>query len=383
MEFIDPRTFLLVANLFGILCAFVLWVQARSFPDDIQGLRDWARAVVLIGCASGLASMRGHLPDLLSIVGASTLLLCGQLLLIVGLQRYAGQPPTWRPALDAIGAVLFLILWLTYGSPHYQGRLLIMGLAHIGLFSFGAVLAWQARPAGFGNRFLAGFFVLGVIVALWRIATLPTSVAQSDDTFDHNLIQQAYLAMFSLGVLGLSIGFILLANERLRVELEFLATRDPMTSALNRRAFFARANIEWARSQRARRPLAAIASDIDFFKKVNDTHGHHVGDLVIKDFARRAGEQLRLPDTLARFGGEEFVILLPETGLAEAKKVAERIRREIENRRDPELPAYTISLGVAACFASETDRPDLENLLTAADEALYRAKQSGRNRVVG
>lgn len=383
MEFIDPRTFLLVANLFGILCAFVLWVQARSFPDDIQGLRDWARAVVLIGCASGLASMRGHLPDLLSIVGASALLLCGQLLLIVGLQRYAGQPPTWRPALDAIGAVLFLILWLTYGSPHYQGRLLIMGLAHIGLFSFGAVLAWQARPAGFGNRFLAGFFVLGVIVALWRIATLPTSVAQSDDTFDHNLIQQAYLAMFSLGVLGLSIGFILLANERLRVELEFLATRDPMTGALNRRAFFARANIEWARSQRARRPLAAIASDIDFFKKVNDTYGHHVGDLVIKDFARRAGEQLRLPDTLARFGGEEFVILLPETGLAEAKKVAERIRREIENRRDPELPAYTVSLGVAACFASETDRPDLENLLTAADEALYRAKQSGRNRVVG
>ena len=383
MEFIDPRTFLLVANLFGILCAFVLWVQARSFPDDIQGLRDWARAVVLIGCASGLASMRGHLPDLLSIVGASALLLFGQLLLIIGLQRYAGQPATWRPALDAIGAVLLLILWLTYGSSHYQGRLLIMGLAHIGLFSFGALLAWQARPAGFGNRFLAGFFVLGVVVALWRIATLPTNVAQSDDTFDHNLIQQVYLAMFSLGVLGLSIGFILLANERLRVELEFLATRDPMTGALNRRAFFARANIEWARSQRARRPLAAIASDIDFFKKVNDTYGHHVGDLVIKDFSRRAGEQLRLPDTLARFGGEEFVILLPETGLAEAKKVAERIRREIEQQRDPALPAYTVSLGVAACFASEGDRPDLENLLTAADEALYRAKQSGRNRVIG
>ena len=92
---------------------------------------------------------------------------------------------------------------------------------------------------------------------------------------------------------------------------------------------------------------------------------------------------LRLPDTLARFGGEEFVILLPETGLAEAKKVAERIRREIEQQRDPALPAYTVSLGVAACFASEGDRPDLENLLTAADEALYRAKQSGRNRVIG
>jgi len=173
LAFIDPRTFLLVANLFGILCAFVLWVQARSFPDDIQGLRDWARGVILIGCASGLASMRGHLPDLLGIVGASGLLLVGQLWLIVGLQRYAGQAPSWRPALDAIAAVLLLIVWLTYGSPHYQARLLIMGLAHIGLFSFGALLAWRARPAAFGHRFLAGCFVLGVVIALWRIATLP------------------------------------------------------------------------------------------------------------------------------------------------------------------------------------------------------------------
>jgi hypothetical protein len=99
-ELVDPRTFLLVANLLGFFCALVLWVQRRSFPDDIKGLGDWAAAVVLIGIASGLSSMRGLVSDFLSIVIASAALLLGQLLLIVGLQRYSGKIPSWRPALE-------------------------------------------------------------------------------------------------------------------------------------------------------------------------------------------------------------------------------------------------------------------------------------------
>ena len=380
-ELIDPRTFLLVANLLGMFCALVLWVQARSFPGDIEGLNHWAMAGVLIGSASGLASMRGILPDLLAIVVASGALLLGQFLLIIGLQRYSGQQPRWRPALDGIAAVVILTLWLTYGSHSYQGRIFIMCLAHTGLFSVGAVLAWRAKPTGFGSRFLFAFFMLGVAVAVWRITTLTTAADQTDDIFDRNLIQQAYLGMFSLGVLGLSVGFILLTNERLRSELEFMATRDPMTGAFNRRAFFARAAVEWSRGMRAHRPLAVITSDIDFFKKVNDKHGHHVGDLVIKDFTARAAQMLRLPDILARFGGEEFVILLPDTGIAEARNVAERIRREIETHRNKALPAYTVSLGLSVTQGDAGQAADMEALIAEADAALYRAKQRGRNRV--
>lgn len=380
-ELIDPRTFLLVANLLGMFCALVLWVQARSFPDDIEGLGDWALAVVLIGSASGLASLRGILPDVLAIVAASGALLLGQFLLIVGLQRFSGQQPKWRPALDVIGAVVIMTIWLTYGSHNYQGRIFVMALAHIGLFSAGAVLAWRAKPTGFGSRFLCVFFLLGVAVAVWRLTTLTIAVDQSDEVFDHNLIQQVYLGMFSLGVLGLSVGFILLTNERLRSELEFMATRDPMTGAFNRRAFFARAEVEWARSLRAHRPLAALTSDIDFFKKVNDKYGHHVGDLVIKDFTVRAAQMLRLPDVLARFGGEEFVILLPDTGIDEARNVAERIRREIETQRSKDLPAYTVSIGLSVAQGDSGQAADIEALIAEADAALYRAKQGGRNRV--
>jgi diguanylate cyclase (GGDEF)-like protein len=381
MEFVDPRTFLVVANLLGMLCALVLWVQAKSFPPDIEGLRDWALAVVLISCASGLASLRGVLHDGIAIVAASGLLLLGQLLLIIGLQRYNGRTPVWRPTLDVIGAILVVIAWLTFGSHSYQGRIFIMSLAHIGFFSYGALLAWRAAPHAFGSRFLVAAFVLGAAVAAWRLATLTTAAGESDALFDRNLIQQVYLGVFSLGVLGLSIGFILLANERLRVELEFMATRDPMTGALNRRAFFARAAVEWARIARSHRPLAVITSDIDFFKKVNDTHGHHVGDLVIKDYARRAAGMLRMPDILARFGGEEFVILLPDTDLDSACHVAERIRQEIETHRDKKLPRYTVSLGVAVTQGQPGQAADVEALIAAADAALYRAKQGGRNRV--
>ncbi len=381
MELINPRTFLVIANLLGMLCALVLWVQARSFPDDIEGLRDWAKGVFLIGLAAGLASLRNVLPDAISIILASGMLLLGQFLLVIGLLRYSGRKASWRPTLDTIGGMLIVIAGLTYGTHSYQGRIFIMALAHIAFFSYGAFLAWRAEPKGFGNRFLSVMFLLGVAVAVWRLTTLPIAIDDSDEIFDYNLVQQVYLGMFSLGVLGLSIGFILLANERLRVELEFMATRDPMTHAFNRRAFFSRATIEWARSMRSNRPLAVITSDIDFFKKVNDNYGHHIGDLVIKDYAQRSAQMLRLPDILARFGGEEFVILLPETDLAEARQVAERIRREVETHRDKALPAYTVSLGVAVTHGNAGDAADMEALIAEADAALYRAKQRGRNRV--
>ncbi|MDX9993997.1 MAG: GGDEF domain-containing protein [Rhodocyclaceae bacterium] len=380
-ELLDPRTFLVVANLLGLLCALVLWVQARSFPPDIEGLRDWALAVVLIGSAAGLASLRGVIHDGFAIVVASGLLLLGQWLLIVGLQRYNGRAPVWRPTLDVIGAVLVLIAWLTFGSHSYQGRTFIMSLAHISVFSYGALLAWRAQPHGFGSRFLTVAFLLGAAVAVWRIVTLDTSSGMGEAALDRNLVQQVYLGMFSLGVLVLAIGFILLANERLRVELEFMATRDPMTGALNRRAFFVRAGVEWARTIRSHRPLAVVVSDIDFFKKVNDTHGHHVGDLVIKDFAQRAAGMLRMADILARFGGEEFVILLPDTDRDSARQVAERIRREIETRRDRKLPRYTVSIGIAVAQGEAGQAADMEALIAEADAALYRAKQGGRNRV--
>lgn len=167
--------------------------------------------------------------------------------------------------------------------------------------------------------------------------------------------------------------------ERLYAEVQRLAITDPLTGLLNRRGFFENGAREVARARRYGTPLAAIMLDLDHFKDINDTHGHAVGDQVVAHMAARCVELLRQVDLLGRYGGEEFVLLLPGTTPEGALNIAERLRRAFEDPL-PVEPAgliVTLSLGVAAL----TDRtPDLEALLQAADRALYKAKAAGRNR---
>ncbi len=163
--------------------------------------------------------------------------------------------------------------------------------------------------------------------------------------------------------------------------LEKLATLDGLTGLSNRRHFFELARREFQRSRRFRHPLTAIMLDIDHFKRVNDTHGHGAGDEVLRTLARRCQECLRKVDILGRYGGEEFSILLPESGLEAGLLAAERLQQCIAGAPMQTTAgplAVTISLGVAP---DSPNLPDLEALLDRADAALYAAKRAGRNRV--
>jgi diguanylate cyclase (GGDEF)-like protein len=200
----------------------------------------------------------------------------------------------------------------------------------------------------------------------------------SEDIFDNRSVGQGvYVAVYAFAILTTTIGMILMATDRLRGELEHLATHDSLTGALNRRALIEACALELARCRRNQQVMSVLLLDLDHFKAINDTHGHLVGDRVLVDFTERVRALLRLPDRLGRFGGEEFVVLLPETQLDKARLVAERIRADIE-QADDELPRRTVSIGVTVSFP---DDPDLDGLLTRADAALYRAKDGGRNRV--
>ncbi len=165
-------------------------------------------------------------------------------------------------------------------------------------------------------------------------------------------------------------------------ELEQLATTDGMTGIYNRRHFMTLADHEWSRSRRYGRPLSFLMIDIDFFKSINDRFGHDVGDQMIVHLTKLAGSCKRASDVLARVGGEEFALLLPETDLAQAQLVAERLRREVAENpltASPDEISTTISIGVAICTESMNG---ISDLMKAADKALYDAKNSGRNRVV-
>ncbi|MFN3076057.1 MAG: diguanylate cyclase [Alphaproteobacteria bacterium] len=181
------------------------------------------------------------------------------------------------------------------------------------------------------------------------------------------------------------IGVMMDITERkaMEAELRHLATRDGLTGCYNRRHFLSLAGDEFLRSVRYDRPFAVVMIDIDYFKRINDTYGHPVGDEAIRALALACGSQIRPQDMLGRLGGEEFALALPETSLAMAVGLGERLRVAIGRIRVPTASAdsvtFTASLGVTGCLG--VDR-SVEDMLSRADQALYRAKQNGRNQVV-
>jgi len=161
----------------------------------------------------------------------------------------------------------------------------------------------------------------------------------------------------------------------------YLSNIDPLTHSLTRRHFFNIAGSEFLRYARYHRPFSVLVLDADYFKNINDTYGHHAGDVVLKSLCLVVLEQKRVQDTFGRLGGEEFGLLLPETTLEQARVVAERIQKMWEqtpSNMDGELIRSTVSIGVAE--ASSGDK-SFEDILRRADRMMYKAKEQGRNRV--
>jgi diguanylate cyclase (GGDEF)-like protein len=172
-----------------------------------------------------------------------------------------------------------------------------------------------------------------------------------------------------------------LERARLFQEVQSLALTDPLTGLQNRRSLFELGRVEFARMQRMQRPFCCMMLDLDHFKQVNDQYGHMVGDQVLQEFARRCSSSVREIDLVGRYGGEELIILLPETDRPTSMQVAERLLSTIAGTPikifDKEI-SVTASIGVAA---QDENTTDLETLIARADQAMYIAKHKGRNRV--
>lgn len=172
--------------------------------------------------------------------------------------------------------------------------------------------------------------------------------------------------------------------SQLNLELQELSHKDSLTGLFNRRFFAEEAIRTISSALRKKTPLSIIMMDIDNFKTINDTYGHKNGDTVIITLAKKLKSMIRKTDVAARFGGEEFVLLLPETTVTNAYNVAENIRKEIESYvilSDGKSIQFTISFGVTL-YDPVRDDTNIENTLARADTGLYQAKNNGRNRVV-
>jgi diguanylate cyclase (GGDEF)-like protein/PAS domain S-box-containing protein len=171
-------------------------------------------------------------------------------------------------------------------------------------------------------------------------------------------------------------------RKHLEAELQRQAHLDYLTGLANRRSFMDRSEIELSRTRRYDNPLSILMLDIDHFKQINDTYGHQSGDHVLKSVAITFQDVLRKVDIIGRLGGEEFAVVLPETGITKATEVAERLREKISSSEvalsDGINIRFTVSIGIAALVDKNSN---IDMLLNEADKALYKAKQAGRNRV--
>ncbi len=183
---------------------------------------------------------------------------------------------------------------------------------------------------------------------------------------------------------GIGVRVLELENRLRRAlkRLNHLATWDSVTGLLNRQAIMRHAKVELNRTRRTQQPMSVIMLDIDFFKRVNDQHGHLVGDQVLRSVAKLLPRTMRPYDLVGRWGGEEFLLILPNTNRTQAGEVAERIRTSVADAAIPfEGGTIRITVSLGAAEADLNNATSLDMLLGQADEALYSAKNQGRNRV--
>lgn len=376
-DLIDPRTVIFMASLLGGLMSVVLELFSRNASELVPGLRQWTNASWVIFVTAFLFGLRGVLPDVLAVTLANAMLLAACVLMLHGTHLFLGHSPRWPFWGAVFGASMLGLVWFTHVDPSFRGRTVSM------VGSLGLIMAAQARlyfrapMHTLGTRFIGATLILMTVIftSRWLHAI---GVAQDDaHLFAKTWAQLAYMTSYTIVLLLIMVGYLLLATERVREVFEYQARHDALTGIFNRREILERTNKEIKRSQRYQTPLALLVLDLDHFKQVNDVHGHQAGDDVLKQFVQRVGGCLRPNDLFGRMGGEEFLLVLPHTSVDAALALASRLLPVVAEGGSP-LPVCTVSIGLTEWQPGDTS---VDSLIARADSALYAAKALGRNRV--
>lgn len=216
--------------------------------------------------------------------------------------------------------------------------------------------------------------IIGQSEHCWKIAD--SFVLRSEFFSEKTIASLKYFTVTMAMNLLIFIGFLVLYKKYVHNILQSSSTRDYLTGVFNRRYFYEFLNHEVLRAIRKKHTFSLVLFDIDFFKKVNDEFGHSYGDIVLKTLTQVVQGYIRKSDVLARIGGEEFIILLPDTNLEKAYLLSEKIRQAVADYVFPEERHITISLGVAEYKEGELP----ETTISRTDRGLYKAKNNGRNR---
>ncbi|WP_420995293.1 GGDEF domain-containing protein [Cupriavidus sp. 30B13] len=380
----DPIALLAVTTLLSVMMLGIVWSLRRC---GLPGVTLWLYSNLTAMAALMLFTLRGILPDVLSIVVANGALAWALALFHAGALRFCGRAPPWRLLAACTLAVVAGIVTWRYAFPDFNTRVAIVSAFHAWFCAATgvALVRWRPRTHAASHHLATAGFAFFLAAAHVLRGTLSAlSVMDDPATMVSPGLNAIFLVLGAIASPALTMGAVLMIHDAMVRRLEAIANTDFLTGVLSRKAFEDIAARELARAARGGRAPVLLIVDIDHFKAVNDTFGHATGDAVLAAFARLAMAALRATDHIGRMGGEEFVVLLPGSSQDDARHAAERIRARAEASRighaggQPATVRYTVSGGYAAWQPGET----LAQLTARADAALYMAKLSGRNRML-
>ncbi len=298
------------------------------------------------------------------------LVICVYALLLDGIEQFYGPFRRNKPGWAITGAAVLLLAYFTGMHDSIAARIVVVATAIALLRAlFGLVVLLQPR-----RRHSLSLMVLMFGYALMSLLQAGATLLHGtpNDFMQSDLVQTVTLYLDLIFVLSTGLLLFLLLNEKLVMGFQAEAVRDFVSGILNRRGIEHTLEVEMERCRRHGQPLSLALIDIDHFKRLNDTHGHAAGDLALVQAASLIRENLRPYDQVGRYGGDEFLLLLPSTQAGNAGHILERIQQRVA-REHPHR--CTLSIGLTELEAQD----DMRSLLARADVALYEAKTAGRN----
>jgi len=373
-----------VITVIGFAIGLSIVVASGRYPRHIRNsLRAYAYGKFMVGLGFLVAGLRGGVaPDLL-VPLANGLGIAGLSMNYTSVRHLQNRPvPLLAPLTVGLAVGLASALLLLCGGGIASIRILVsfMTAAVLLVIAFEVLVRYKGRGI---PHYVTGLLCASLAAAY--LVRMGAGVTQGEEPAAYMLDDGVERLTFLLTLLGTVVGainYVLMASDEFNRELAKLAHTDGLTGSLNRRRLFELGEVEFRRARRHGRDLTVLVLDIDRFKSINDRAGHPFGDRVIQAVADCCAAQIRREDSVGRIGGEEFAILLPETGAEAGRLLAERLRIAIE-RQLAQLGAeggVTVTCSIGGVSLTR-EHSEFSDLMAQSDSALYDAKHAGRNQV--
>lgn len=384
---VSVPTLILATGVVGFAVVAVLALLYERHRGA-SGYAAWSWGIVVHASSLVVLGFDAQLPERLAVAIGNPLAAIAPLLYVLAISRLLQRQAPLRTLAALTLAVVLGTWFLVFVQPSVSLRLTLLGLHFLVAQSvlIGMLVTGLRREPGRAYRTLLGLVVLVALTTVWRTLWFALNADAVDaDGLASVVLFLSNMAFFATAGLAY-VGVLEDRNRRAfalaNLELGRLSLTDALTDLANRRHFDATLAIEVARALRYGRPLSLVMLDLDHFKSVNDTLGHGIGDTALRRVAQIMRRTSRANDLPARIGGEEFAMLLPATSLADASDFAEKLRAKIATTPIQVGSSPTIYVTVSIGISALDNHADLSSMMRAADQALYVAKERGRNKVV-